>query len=60
MGNVVELQENPIAKARAIKNRLWNPQNGHQSSELDVVSTSEMNKRRARELSQREQIKAEA
>lgn len=56
MTNVVPLP-NQLSHARAVRARLWNPPNARQSSELDVASGSDLRKRRALELQQREELK---
>jgi chromosomal replication initiation ATPase DnaA len=45
MSNVVTLSDS-VARARAIKARLWNPPNARQSSEIEVVAGSDLQKRR--------------
>lgn len=54
-GTVVHFD--PIAHARAVKARLWNPPNARQSTELDIASGSDLRRRRAAELKQRDEAK---
>jgi chromosomal replication initiation ATPase DnaA len=47
-------------KAKEIKNRLWNPVNGHLSDEREVVSQHELRRRRIEVLIAEEEAKREA
>jgi chromosomal replication initiator protein len=47
-------------KAKEIKNRLWNPVNGHLSDETEVVSEHELRRRRIEVLIAEEEAKREA
>lgn len=58
--NVVQLTTSPRVRAKQLRDRLWNPPNGNHSTELDVVTGTELRKRKAELAEQVEAQRAEA